>query len=124
GPWNYPFHLMMVPLISAIAAGNCICMKGSEYAPATDSFIQKMISVNFDEAFISCISGDGETVIGKMLNEFVFDHVFFTGSPAVGKIIYRQAAANLIPVTLELGGKSPVIIEEDADITVAAKRIA
>ena len=124
GPWNYPFHLMMVPLISAIAAGNCVCLKCSEYAPATSSLIHSLIRKHFDSEFICCAEGDGETVVGQLMNRFVFDHVFFTGSPAVGKIIYQMAAAQLVPVTLELGGKCPAIVEADADIPVAAKRIA
>lgn len=123
-PWNYPFMLLLTPLVGAIAAGNCTVLKSSEFAPATSAIIKQMIEETFDKNYISIVEGDGATVIPKMMNNFTFDHVFYTGSTAVGKIIYKMAAERLMPVTLELGGKSPCIVEDDADIKVAARRIA
>ncbi len=123
-PWNYPFQLLLTPLIGAIAAGNCVVLKSSEFAPATSELMKRMIQQTFDENYILFTDGDGAAVISEMMDGFVFDHVFYTGSTAVGKIIYQNAAKNLVPVTLELGGKSPCVVEADADIKVAAKRIA
>ena len=123
-PWNYPFQLLFTPLIGAIAAGNCIVLKPSELAPATSAVMKAIIENSFDNKYIRYIEGDGATIIPAMMNNFTFDHVFYTGSTAVGKIIYQMAAAKLVPVTLELGGKSPCIVEQDANVTVAAKRIA
>ncbi len=123
-PWNYPFQLLLTPLIGAIAAGNCVVLKSSEFAPATSALMKQMIQETFEENYILFTDGDGATVISEMMDGFVFDHVFYTGSTAVGKIIYQNAAKNLVPVTLELGGKSPCVVEADADIKVAAKRIA
>ena len=123
-PWNYPFQLLFTPMIGAMAAGNCIVMKSSEFAPATSAVMKQMIEETFDQQYILFTEGDGAVVVPEMMNNFVFDHVFYTGSTAVGKIIYQMAANNLVPVTLELGGKSPCIVESDADIKVAAKRIA
>jgi len=124
GPWNYPFQLLFTPLLGAIAAGNCVVLKPSEFAPATAAVMQKMIETTFAPEYILYLPGDGATVIPEMMNNFTFDHVFYTGSTAVGKIIYKMAAEKLVPVTLELGGKSPAVVEEDANIKVAAKRIA
>jgi aldehyde dehydrogenase (NAD+) len=124
GPWNYPLQLLLAPLVGAIAAGNCVVLKPSEFAPATASVLKKIISSIFDEQYIKLVQGDGAEVIPAMMNNFRFDHVFYTGSTSVGKIIYEMAAKQLVPVTLELGGKSPCIIESDANIKVAAKRIA
>lgn len=123
-PWNYPFQLLLTPLIGAIAAGNCVVLKSSEFAPATSELMKRMIQQTFDENYILFTDGDGAAVISEMMDGFVFDHVFYTGSTAVGKIIYQNAAKNLVPVTLELGGKSPSVVEADADIKVAARRIA
>jgi aldehyde dehydrogenase (NAD+) len=123
-PWNYPFQLLFTPLVGAIAAGNCVVLKASEYAPATAAVMKQLIEETFEPRYILFNDGDGTVVIPQMMNEFVFDHVFFTGSTVVGKIIYQQAARNLVPVTLELGGKSPCVVEEKADIKVAARRIA
>ncbi len=123
-PWNYPFQLLFTPLVGAIAAGNCAVLKPSEFAPATAAIMKKIIEAAFDRQYIHLIEGDGAVVIPAMMNNFVFDHVFYTGSTNVGKIIYQMAAGNLVPVTLELGGKSPCIVEADANITVAANRIA
>jgi aldehyde dehydrogenase (NAD+) len=124
GPWNYPFQLLINPLIGAIAAGNCVVIKPSEMAPATASVIKKIIETAFLPEYILYVEGDGASVIPEMMNNFTFDHVFFTGSTAVGKIIYKMAAERLVPVTLELGGKSPCVVESDANIKVAARRIA
>jgi aldehyde dehydrogenase (NAD+) len=123
-PWNYPFQLLMTPLAGAMAAGNCIVLKSSEFAPATSAVMKLMIEEIFDKNYIQFVEGDGATVIPEMMNNFTFDHVFYTGSTTVGKIIYKMAAERLVPVTLELGGKSPCIVEEDANIKIAAKRIA
>lgn len=124
GPWNYPFQLLFAPLVGAIAAGNCIVLKPSEYAPATAAVMKKIIAQTFDPRYVSFAEGDGAAVIPAMMDQFVFDHVFYTGSTTVGKIIYQLAAKDLVPVTLELGGKSPCVVEADADIKIAAKRIA
>lgn len=124
GPWNYPFQLLFTPLLGAIAAGNCVVLKPSEFAPATAAIMQKMIEATFAPEYILYVPGDGATVIPAMMNNFSFDHVFYTGSTAVGKIIYKMAAEKLVPVTLELGGKSPAVVEDDANIKIAARRIA
>lgn len=124
GPWNYPFQLLMNPLIGAIAAGNCAVVKPSEFAPASAAITKKIIEESFQPNQVLYTEGDGATVIPAMMNDFSFDHVFYTGSTAVGKIIYKMAAEKLVPVTLELGGKSPCIVESDANIKVAARRIA
>ncbi|MFI5128987.1 MAG: aldehyde dehydrogenase [Chitinophagales bacterium] len=123
-PWNYPFQLLINPLIGAIAAGNCVALKPSEFASATDAVMKTIIEDVFQKEYILYVQGDGASVIPAMMNNFRFDHVFYTGSTAVGKIIYKMAAEKLVPVTLELGGKSPCIVESDADINVAARRIA
>lgn len=124
GPWNYPFQLLFTPLMGALAAGNTVVLKPSEFAPATAAVMEKIIHAVFPPEQVFYVPGDGATVIPTMMNQFAFDHVFYTGSTGVGKIIYKMAAENLVPVTLELGGKSPCVVEEDANITVAAKRIA
>jgi aldehyde dehydrogenase (NAD+) len=124
GPWNYPFQLLLNPFLGAIAAGNCVVLKPSEFAPATDAIMKMIIEEVFPKEYVLYVQGEGSTTIPVMMNDFRFDHIFFTGSTAVGKIIYKMAAEKLVPVTLELGGKSPCIVEEDADIKVAARRIA
>ncbi|MDD2793223.1 MAG: aldehyde dehydrogenase [Sediminibacterium sp.] len=124
GPWNYPFQLLFTPLIGALAAGNCVVLKPSEFAPATAKIMQQIIESCFPPEQVLYVPGDGATVIPDMMNHFTFDHVFYTGSTAVGKIIYKMAAEKLVPVTLELGGKSPAVVEADANILVAARRIA
>lgn len=123
GPWNYPFQLLLTPLIGALAAGNCVVLKPSEFAPATDAVMQKIIASIFPKEYVLYVSGDGATVIPTMMHQFSFDHVFYTGSTAVGKIIYKMAAERLVPVTLELGGKSPCVVTENANIKIAANRI-
>lgn len=122
-PWNYPLQLMLAPLIGAIAAGNCVVLKPSEAAPTTEKLIEKLIKEIYDDHFVKVFTGEGSIVVPDLMNQFKFNHIFYTGSTQVGKLIYQQAAADLIPVTLELGGKSPCIVEADADITVTAKRI-
>ncbi len=124
GPWNYPFQLLINPLVGAVAAGNCVVLKPSEFAPATDRVMKKIIETVFLPEYIYYVQGDGAAVVPAMMNNFSFDHVFYTGSTTVGKIIYKMAAERLVPVTLELGGKSPCVVEEDANINVAARRIA
>ncbi len=124
GPWNYPLNLLFTPLVGAIAAGNCCVLKASEFAPATGAVMKQLIEETFTPEYILFTAGDGAAVIPEMMNNFSFDHVFYTGSTAVGKIIYKMAAEKLVPVTLELGGKSPCVVEGDANIKVAAKRIA
>ena len=123
GPWNYPFQLIMIPLMAAIAAGNCVVVKPSEVAVATAALIEKMLTELFPENFVRTLQGAGEDVIPPAINSFRFDHIFYTGSSLVGKEIYKMAASQLIPVTLELGGKSPAVVEADADIQVSARRI-
>lgn len=124
GPWNYPFQLLFTPLLGAIAAGNCVVLKPSEFAPATALVMQEIVGSVFPKEYVLYVPGDGATVIPEMMNHFRFDHVFYTGSTAVGRIIYKMAAEQLVPVTLELGGKSPCVVESDANINIAAKRIA
>jgi aldehyde dehydrogenase (NAD+) len=124
GPWNYPFQLLITPLAGAIAAGNCVVLKPSEFAPATSVVMKKIIQEAFSAEYILYVEGDGADVVPAMMNNFRFDHVFYTGSTAVGNLVYKMAAEKLVPVTLELGGKSPCVIEEDANVKVAARRIA
>lgn len=121
-PWNYPFQLAIAPLAGAIAAGNCVILKPSELTPNTSAVLAKLISENFPKEFIAVVEG-GVEVSTALLNE-KFDYIFFTGSVQVGKIVMQAAAKNLTPVTLELGGKSPCIVHEDANLKLAAKRIA
>lgn len=122
-PWNYPFQLLMNPLIGAIAGGNVAVIKPSEFAAATSIIIEKIITEIFPSKYIHVVQGDGATVVTAMMQSFRFDHVFYTGSILVGKAIYKMAAENLVPVTLELGGKSPCVVEADANLLTAAKRI-
>jgi aldehyde dehydrogenase (NAD+) len=124
GPWNYPFQLLFTPLVGAIAAGNCAMLKPSEFAPATAAVMKKIVEESFSNEYIQFAEGDGAVVVPEMVNNFRFDHIFYTGSIPVGKLIYEMAAKQLTPVTLELGGKSPCIVESDANLKVAAKRIA
>lgn len=122
-PWNYPLQLLLIPLVGAIAGGNCAVLKPSELAPATEKIILKIVGETFQGNYIKVVTGDGAEVVPGIINNFHFDHIFYTGSTSVGKEIYKLAAKDLIPVTLELGGKSPCIVYDDADIKVAAKRI-
>ena len=121
-PWNYPFQLTLVPLVSALAAGNCAVVKPSAYSPATSAVIAGILRQCFSECCVAVFEG------GRKANEALlrqrFDIIFFTGSPAVGRYVMECASKNLTPVTLELGGKSPCIVCADANIPLAAKRIA
>ncbi len=121
-PWNYPLQLVLNPLIYAIAAGNAVVIKPSEMAPATAAFLKKMVADVFDEREVTVIEGAVQTAT-ELLKQ-PFHHIFFTGSPKVGKIVMRAAAENLTSVTLELGGKSPVILDDSFDVSTAAERIA
>lgn len=123
-PWNYPFQLLFTPLIGAIAGGNCAVLKPSEFAPATAKIMGNIIDALFPNNYILYMEGEGATVLPPLLTENRFDHIFYTGSTLVGKIIYKYAAEQLVPVTLELGGKSPAVITSDANIRVAARRLA
>jgi aldehyde dehydrogenase (NAD+) len=120
-PWNYPFQLLISPLVSAIAAGNCIMLKPSEISSETSRVITQMINENFDEKEIFCFEGDRE--VAEQLLDHPFDHIFFTGGTEVGKVVMAAAAKNLTPVTLELGGKSPVIIDEHVNLRKAVEKI-
>lgn len=120
-PWNYPLQLAITPLISAIAAGNCAILKLSEHAPSTAEILAHLCRQTFDPAYISVVLGQ-EHVAKSLLKE-KFDYIFFTGNTTVGKQVMKQASVHLTPVTLELGGKSPVIVEQDIDVDLAAKRI-
>ena len=123
-PWNYPFQLLFTPLIGAIAGGNCAVLKPSEFAPATAKVMAKIVDDLFPNNYMLYLEGNGATVLPPLLTENRFDHIFYTGSTAVGKIIYKYAAEQLVPVTLELGGKSPAVITADANLRVAARRLA
>jgi acyl-CoA reductase-like NAD-dependent aldehyde dehydrogenase len=120
-PWNYPFQLMISPLTGAIAAGNCAVLKPSELAAHTSRAIADIIQKTFDPAYIAVVEGGVET--SQQLLEEKFDRIFFTGGTAIGKIVMQAAAKHLTPVTLELGGKSPCIVDYDVDLNYAAKRI-
>ncbi len=122
--WNYPLQLLLSPLVGAIAAGNVAVLKPSEQAPATAAVIEQIMKDTFPPNYILLVPGDGAVVVPALMHHFRFNHVFYTGSTAVGKMVYQMAAQQLVPVTLELGGKSPCVVESDADIKVAAKRIA
>lgn len=122
GPWNYPFQLLAAPLVGAIAGGNCAILKPSELAPYTAAVLELIIKEAFDPAYITVIQGEGSEVIPAMM-QYRFDHVFFTGSTVVGRKIMEMAAPHLTPVTLELGGKSPCVVDDKVNIDVAAKRI-
>ncbi|MEM1308362.1 MAG: aldehyde dehydrogenase [Cyanobacteria bacterium P01_H01_bin.153] len=121
GPWNYPFQLVISPLIGAIAAGNCALIKPSEIAPATSKVVGELIQTTFSPEYVAVMEGDVETA--QALLEQRFDHIFFTGGTRIGQIVMAAAAKQLTPVTLELGGKSPCIIDSDINVKVAAKRI-
>jgi aldehyde dehydrogenase (NAD+) len=121
-PWNYPFNLCIGPLVSSLAAGNTAVLKPSEMTPNTSRFIKEMVTELFPEDEVAVIEGGVD--VSSALLSLPFDHIFFTGSPAVGKVVMKAAAEHLSSVTLELGGKSPTIIDETADLEDAAKRIA
>ncbi|RXK52313.1 aldehyde dehydrogenase family protein [Aquirufa rosea] len=121
-PWNYPFNLAICPLLLAIAAGNAVMLKPSELSPATSTFIKKMITSLFDRSEVAVFEGDA--AVSTHLLEQKFNHIFFTGSPAIGKVVMKAASEHLCSVTLELGGKSPAIIGPAADIEASAQKIA
>lgn len=120
-PWNYPFQLTMVPLAGALAAGNCAVVKPSNYSPAVSAVIAKIISETFSECYVHTVTGGREA--NQNLLSQKFDYIFFTGGKAVGRQVMESAAKHLTPVTLELGGKSPCIVDESANIPLAARRI-
>ena len=121
GPWNFPLQLTLVPLVGAIAAGNCAIVKPSELAKATSGVLAKIVRSAFEDGHVTVIEGGVE--VSSYLLDQQFDTIFFTGSPRVGKIVMEKAAKYLTPVTLELGGKNPCIIDKDVDIEITAKRI-
>ena len=121
-PWNYPFQLTVAPLIGAICAGNCAVVKPSAYSPATSALIARMCADLFSPDYVACVEG-GRAENAGLLEEH-FDYIFFTGSPSVGRLVMEKASAHLTPVSLELGGKSPVIVDETADIALTARRLA
>ncbi len=121
-PWNYPFQLFMSPLIGAIAAGNTVVLKPSEHAPTVSAVLAEMIEEVFPEKYIAVVQGDAS--VAQELSKLDWDMIFFTGSTVIGQKIYEQAASKLIPVVLELGGKCPVLVHKDANLKVAARRIA
>ena len=123
GPFNYPFQLIMSPLVGAIAAGNCSILKPSEHSIETSKVIESIINDNFSSEYIKVIEPSGGKEVVSSLLDLKLDYIFFTGSVRVGKIVMEKASKNLIPVTLELGGKSPCIVDKDANIKMSAKRI-
>lgn len=120
-PWNYPFLLTVEPLVDALAAGNTCVVKPSAYSPATTKVINRLLKETFDPEYVAVVTGGRNE--NTALLEAKFDYIFFTGSTEAGKEVLKKAAVHLTPVTLELGGKSPCIVEESADLKVAAKRI-
>ncbi|CAM4126650.1 aldehyde dehydrogenase [Flavobacterium sinopsychrotolerans] len=120
-PWNYPFQLAMCPLVAAVATGNTVTLKPSELTPNTAAILSKIIRETFDIKHVVAITGDA-TIAQNLLSKR-WDYIFFTGSVAVGKIVAKAAAENLTPVTLELGGKSPCIVDETANLELSARRI-
>jgi aldehyde dehydrogenase (NAD+) len=120
-PYNYPVYLCIEPMIGAIAAGNCVVLKPSEMTPNVSAALRHIVTETFDESYVRIVEGERE--VTSALLAASFDYIFFTGSVPVGKIVMEAAAKQLIPVTLELGGKSPVIVDSTANLNVAAKRI-
>lgn len=120
-PWNYPFMLCMEPLVGALAAGNCCVLKPSNYSPSVSAVIKEMIEETFPEKYVAVV--EGGRAENQSLLEQKFDYIFFTGGVQVGKLVMKKAAEHLTPVTLELGGKSPCIVEKTADLKLAAKRL-
>jgi aldehyde dehydrogenase (NAD+) len=124
GPWNYPFQLIISPLVGSIAAGNCAVLKPSNVTTRVSELITEMIGSIFQPEYISAVTGPGSTIVPELMSRYRFDHVFFTGSQAVGSQVAAAAAESLTSVTLELGGKSPAIVDEGVDLRDAARRIA
>jgi aldehyde dehydrogenase (NAD+) len=121
-PWNYPFHLSITPLIAALAAGNRVILRPSEKAPATREVVAAIVREAFEPHDVACVGGEVETAVALL--KLPFDHIFFTGSTHIGKLVMHAAAEHLSSVTLELGGKSPAIVDVDADVAHAAGRVA
>jgi aldehyde dehydrogenase (NAD+) len=121
-PWNYPFRLAIAPVIASMAAGNCVILKPSELSSHTEAVLAQMIAQHFPEHYLSAVCGGADCA--QDLLQQRFDHIFYTGGPRVGQLVMKAAAAHTTPVTLELGGKSPCIVDENCDISRAAKRIA
>ncbi len=121
GPWNFPFQLLFGPLVGAMAAGNCVLLKPPVAAPYSTRLIAAMIRDHFDPSYISVVEGGAET--GQLLLEEKFDYIFFTGGPATGRLVMQAAARHLTPVTLELGGKNPCIVDADTQLDYTARRI-
>ena len=121
-PWNFPVSLALTPLATALAAGNRVMLKPSEMTPATTDLLASMLAETFDEEQVAVVTGDAKT--GRAFSSLPFDHIFFTGSIPVGRAIMRAASENLVPVTLELGGKSPIIVDQGYSLHTAARRIA
>ncbi len=121
-PWNYPFMLAVAPLVGAVAGGNTVILKPSAYSPATSAVIAEIIRDAFRPEYVACVEGGRE--VNQDLLRQEFDYIFFTGSVAVGKLVMESASRNLTPVTLELGGKSPCIVDRSADLDLSAKRAA
>jgi len=122
GPWNYPVFLTLSPLVAAVAAGNCVVIKPSELAPATSRLMAKFLPQYLDPDAVAVVEGDGQVTQDLLAQGF--DHALFTGGTEIGRKIMAGAAPTLTPVTLELGGKSPVIVDQTADLGVTARRIA
>jgi aldehyde dehydrogenase (NAD+) len=120
-PWNYPFALAVAPLLTAVAAGNCVLLKPSEKTPHTAAFLEALVRDTFEPSEVTAVQGGAE--VGAALLELPFDHFFFTGGPRVGQMVMAAAARHLSGVTLELGGKSPVVVDASADVKAAAERI-
>lgn len=121
-PWNYPYQLALAPAVAAIAAGNRVMIKPSELTPRFAELLRQIVAESFAEDEMAVVTGDAQT--GKAFTELPFDHLFFTGSTAVGRMVAQAAAKNLTPVTLELGGKSPAILDPSSDLAVAVPRLA
>jgi len=121
GPYNYPFQLLVEPLIGAISGGNTVVLKPSEFTPNVENIVVEIINETFDENYVSVVTGDYK--VNSTLLDLPFDYIFFTGSVNVGKIVMEKASKNLIPITLELGGKSPVIVDKTANLKISARRI-
>lgn len=123
GPWNYPFQLVLQPLVAAMASGNCVIVKPSDKTPHTSGLLANLLKKTFEPSYVSAVQGPGSQMGPKLIEPHRFDHIFFTGSTDVGKKILAMAALHLTPVTLELGGKNPAIVMPDANLEVAARRI-
>ena len=121
-PWNYPYYLAMAPALAALAAGNRVMIKPSELTPATSDLMARLVAQHFAPDEMTVVTGDAD--VGKVFTQLPFDHLFFTGSTPVGRVVAQAAAQHLTPVTLELGGKSPAIVDRSADIARTAERIA